>query len=81
VGGRVDVCGRSPTRKKRHEEERVPGPGRSPGRPFCTSISEILKMLPRFCNTPDAVKDDVQVAAAASSHHLPIPWPWPIGWA
>ena len=81
VGGRVDVCGRSPTRKEGVEEERVPGLGRSPGRPFCNPISRFLKMSPGFCNTSDAVNNNVQVTAAAGSHHLPIPWPWPTRWA
>ncbi len=79
--GRVDVNGRSPTRKEGVEQERVTGLGRSPARPFCNSISEILKMSPRFCNMPDAVNNDVQVEVAKGSHHLPIPWPWPTRWA
>ncbi len=81
VGGRVDVCGRSHTRKKRPEEERVPGPCRSHAKPFCNSISGFLKMSHRFDNTPNAVNNDVQVRAAAGSHHLPTPWPWPHRWA
>ena len=81
VAGSVDVCGKSPTRKEGVEEERVPGPGRSPGRPFCNSISEILMMLHGFRNTPNAMNNDVQVEPAASSHHFPNPWPWPNRWA
>ena len=50
------------------------------GGPFCNSISEISKMSPRFCNTPNAMdvgNNGVQVRAAAGSHHPPNPWPWP----
>lgn len=81
VAGRGDVGGRSPTRKERPEEERVPGLGSSPARPFCNPISEILKMSPRFCSTPDAVNNDVQAGTAAGSHHHPNRWPWPTRWA
>lgn len=38
-------------------------------------------MSPRFGNTPDAVNNDVQIRAAAGSHHPPNPWPWPTRWA
>ncbi len=81
MAGRVDVSGRSPTQKDRVEEERSPWSGRSPFRLFCFSISEILEMSHRFCDTPDAVNNDVQVGAAAGSHLAPIPWPWPTRWA
>ena len=30
-----------------------------------------------FCDTPDAVNNDVLVGAAEGSHHPPNPWPWP----
>lgn len=66
---------RSPTRKEGAEEGRVPGLGRSPFRPFCNPISEILKMSHGIGDTPNAVNNDVQVRAAAGSHHLPIRWP------
>ncbi len=66
---------------KRLEEGRVPGLGRSPARPFRTSISEILKMSPGFYNSPDAVNNDVQVRAADGSHHVPTLRPWPHRWA
>ncbi len=79
--GRVDVNGRSPAQKDSSEEERVPGLGRSPARPFCTSISEILKMSHGIGDTPDAVNNNVQVRAAAGSHNVPNPWPWPHRWA
>jgi hypothetical protein len=81
VAGRVDLWRRSPAQKDRAEQERVPGLGRSPFRPFCFSISEFSKMSHNFGNTPNAVNNNVQVGAADDSHRPPNPWPWPHRWA
>jgi hypothetical protein len=62
-------------------EERVPGLGRSPARPFCNSISGFSRMPHGISGTSDAVNNDVRVRAAAGSHHPPNPWPWPHRWA
>lgn len=77
VGGRVDVRAKESHKREGAEGERVPGSGRSPAGPYFTPICEILKMSLRICKTPDAVNNDVQVRAAAGSHHLPTLRPWP----
>ncbi len=80
VGGRVDVCAKESHKKEEARGGESTGLGRSPFGSFCTSISLILKMSHRFCDTPDAVNNNVQIGMAARSHHLPNPWPWPTRW-
>jgi hypothetical protein len=38
-------------------------------------------MSHKFCNKWKTINNDVQVGAAAGSHHPPNPWPWPTRWA